>query len=207
MDCTRRGDALVVSAGDDGCAMVWDARNRPSEACVGVLDAGSSTLAAVFGDAGDTVMTGGIDNVVHVWDLRKQARTMLLEGHSDTVTGLAVSPDGTKLLSNSMEGSIGCWDISPFAQGSRLLKKFVGASHNFEKNLLRCAWSHDAERVSGGCATGTVHVWDVPSGEELYTLGGHIGSVNEVTFHPTEPIVLSCSNDKQIYLGEIQPSA
>lgn len=36
------------------------------------------------------------------WDLRKVEVSMSLKGHTDTVTGLAVSPDGTHLLSNSM---------------------------------------------------------------------------------------------------------
>lgn len=37
-----------------------------------------------------------------VWDLRKVEVSMTLKGHSDTVTGLRVSPDGTHLLSNAM---------------------------------------------------------------------------------------------------------
>jgi WD40 repeat protein len=31
------------------------------------------------------------------------------------------------------------------------------------------------------------------------------GTVNEVAFHPDEPIIASCSSDKKIYLGEIEP--
>ena len=38
-----------------------------------------------------------------------------------------------------------------------------------------------------------------------YKLPGHAGSVNEVAFHPTQPIICSCGNDKQIYIGEIRP--
>jgi WD40 repeat protein len=37
-----------------------------------------------------------------VWDLRKVEVSMTLKGHSDTITGLRVSPDGTHLLSNAM---------------------------------------------------------------------------------------------------------
>jgi hypothetical protein len=48
------------------------------------------------------VYTGGIENVIKVWDLRKMEVAMQLKGHSDTVTGLRVSPDGTHLLSNAM---------------------------------------------------------------------------------------------------------
>ena len=39
---------------------------------------------------------------MNAWDLRKGAISMTLTGHSDTITSLAVSPDGSLLLSNSM---------------------------------------------------------------------------------------------------------
>lgn len=37
----------------------------------------------------------------------------------------------------------------------------------------------------------------------LYKLPGHSGSVNEVAFHPKEPIVGSGSSEKTIFLGEL----
>ncbi|CAI0557029.1 unnamed protein product [Linum tenue] len=48
-----------------------------------------------------------------------------------------------------------------------------------------------------------VYIWDTTTRRILYKLPGHTGSVNECVFHPTEPILGSCSSDKQIYLGEI----
>lgn len=42
--------------------------------------------------------------------------------------------------------------------------------------------------------------------EVEYALPGHKGSVNEVVFHPKEPIVGSCSNDRTIFLGELASS-
>ena len=36
-----------------------------------------------------------------------------------------------------------------------------------------------------------------------YYLPGHKGAVNEVLFHEKEPIVISCSSDKTIYIGEL----
>ena len=50
---------------------------------------------------------------------------------------------------------------------------------------------------------GRPHVCDVATAEELYYLPGHKGSVNEVDFHPKEPILGSASSDKTVYLGEI----
>ena len=80
---------------------------------------------------------------------------------------------------------------------------FFSSQHNLEKTLLKCSWSPDGEMISCGSSDHVVHIWDVPTGEELYHLPGHAGSVNEVAFHPTEPIIASCGSDKQIYLGEL----
>lgn len=80
---------------------------------------------------------------------------------------------------------------------------FEGANHAFEKLLLKCAWSPDGERVAAGSADRTVFVWDFATSRVEYRLPGHAGSVNEVDFHPKEPILASGSSDKHIYLGEL----
>ena len=48
------------------------------------------------------IYTGGIENVVKAWDLRKNSVLMSMAGHADTITGMQVSPDGTHLLTNAM---------------------------------------------------------------------------------------------------------
>jgi Prp8 binding protein len=113
------------------------------------------------------------------------------------------SPDGTTLLTNSMDMTLIAWDVRPFVTGNRFSKQFEGAQHNLEKTLLKCSWSPDGEMVTCGSSDHVVHIWDVPTMEELYHLPGHAGSVNEVAFHPTEPIIGSAGSDKQIYLGEL----
>lgn len=48
-----------------------------------------------------------------------------------------------------------------------------------------------------------VHIWDSTTAERVYYLPGHKGSVNEIIFHPQEPVIASCGSDKQIFLGEL----
>jgi len=130
-----------------------------------------------------------------------------LEGHTDTITGIRLSHDGSYLLTNSMDNTARIFDVRPFvSQGQqRWLKTFVGVQHNFEKTLLKCSWSPDGSKVSAGSADRHVYIWDTASRRILYKLPGHRGSVNDVDFHPTEPIIGSASADATIYLGEIKP--
>jgi Prp8 binding protein len=65
------------------------------------------------------VYSGGLDNEVSVWELRKGAVGLKLPGHSNTITGLKVSPDGHHLLTNSMDNTLRIWDMRPFAPANR----------------------------------------------------------------------------------------
>lgn len=197
----RRGPPMLVSGGDDSSVKLWDARKR---FCVQTFDNCYQVTAVCFNDTAEQVISGGIDNEIKIWDLRKNEIVLRLQGHTDTITGLKLSPDGAYVLSNSMDNTMRVWDIRPFAPPERCVNTFTGHQHNFEKNLLRCAWSPDGARVSCGSADRFVHIWDSDTGRIAYKLPGHNGSVNDVDFHPKEPIILSGSSDKTLYIGEIE---
>ncbi|XP_065063671.1 U5 small nuclear ribonucleoprotein 40 kDa protein-like isoform X2 [Rhopilema esculentum] len=197
----RRGPELIVSGSDDGTVKLWDRRKK------GALQTFQNTYqvtSVCFNDTSDQVFSGGIDNIIKVWDLRKNDVLYKMRGHTDTVTGFRLSPDGSFLLSNAMDNTVRIWDIRPYAPTERCVKVFTGVQHNFEKNLLKCCWSPDGRFIAAGSADRFVYVWDTVTRRILYKLPGHDGSVNDVDFHPLEPILLSCGSDKKLYLGELQ---
>ena len=59
-------------------------------------------------------------------------------------------------------------------------------------------------QVICGSADRMVYVWDTASRKLLYKLPGHTGSVNDVDCHPTQPILMTGSSDKSIFLGELK---
>lgn len=202
VQCARRGPQLLVSGSDDSTVKIWDARKRYA---VHTLENNTYQVTAVtFNDTAEQVVCGGIDNEIKIWDIRKKEVLYRLSGHTDTITGLALSPDGSYVLSNSMDNTLRVWDIRPYAPAERCVKIFTGHQHNFEKNLLRCAWSSNGSKVSCGSSDRSVHVWDTTTRRIIYKLPGHNGSVNCVDFHPKEPIILSGSSDKTLYMGEIE---
>lgn len=50
---------------------------------------------------------------------------------------------------------------------------------------------------------GTAYVWDSKTAALEYALPGHSGSVNDVSFHPTEPVIASASSDGSLFVGEL----
>jgi len=129
---------------------------------------------------------------------------LTLSGHSDIVTGLSMSKDGSFLLSNAMDKQLRVWDIRPFAPANRCVKILVGHEHSFEKNLLRCAWAPSSKYVSAASSDGLVNVWNTTNRTIVHRLPGHTGSVNDVAFHPVQPIIASAGSDGTVFIGEIK---
>ena len=198
---SRRGLDMLVSGSDDGTIKIWDARKK---FVCNTMDNTYQVTTTCMNDTAEQIISGSIDNDIKVWDIRKNEVLYELKGHTDTITGLSLSPCGSYILSNSMDSTIRIWDIRPYCPADRCKTILQGHAHNFEKNLLRCSWSKDGTLVSAGSADRFVYIWDVNAKKIMYKLPGHCGSVNAVDFHPTEPIVLSGSSDKTLYMGELE---
>ncbi|XP_064445665.1 U5 small nuclear ribonucleoprotein 40 kDa protein isoform X2 [Mirounga angustirostris] len=195
--------SMLFSASTDKTVAVWDSETGERvKRLKGHTSFVNSCYPARRGP--QLVCTGSDDGTVKVWDLRQNKLTYTMRGHADSVTGLSLSSEGSYLLSNAMDNTVRVWDVRPFAPKERCVKIFQGNVHNFEKNLLRCSWSPDGSKIAAGSADRFVYVWDTTSRRILYKLPGHAGSINEVAFHPDEPIILSASSDKRLYMGEIQ---
>jgi len=200
ISCSRRGDPLLVTGSDDCRAMIWDVRAKGAQV---VFETDYQITAVAFSDDHSQVFTGSIDNEIKCWDVRTSKVVYSLEGHQDTITGIRLSPNGNSLASNSMDNTLRLWDVRPYVTGKRQGNSYDSCKHDFQMQLLKVAWNADGTRISGGSADSFVYITDTASRRVLYKLPGHAGSVNEVDFHPKEPIIASCSNDKKIFLGEI----
>jgi Prp8 binding protein len=207
--------SLVVSGSDDGHIKLWDARANSSKGAfvMQLLHGNHQVTSVALSLDATTVYSGGIDNLITVFDIRAARdegqmprKLMSLLGHTDTITCLSLSPDGSQLLSNSMDCTMRSWDIRPFSStpNQRHIKTFVGGTHGADKTLLNCSWSADGTMIAGGSSDRLVHVWDEYTTEELYCLPGHTGCVNSVLFHPNQNnIIASASSDKTILLGQL----
>jgi Prp8 binding protein len=197
----------IVSVADDGTMKIWDRKQKRS---VASFQTKYPLLAVTCNHENHTHMyTSGIDPGIYAFDARKFHTPMFqMKGHTDTVTSLAMHPQNTHVLSNSMDQTLKSWDIRPYCANpqKRNTATFRGHVHSAEKGILQCAWntSDDANLVTAGSADGIVRIWDVPSQQILYELPGHTGAVNAVVFHPHETnVIASASSDKTILVGEL----
>ena len=75
-------------------ALVWQVAFRPQDA------SGPLLLASAAGDG-----------TVRLWDASTGDPAGVLEGHTAAVTGLAFSPDGLRLATSSLDGSLRLWQL------------------------------------------------------------------------------------------------
>jgi Prp8 binding protein len=201
VNCVSTFQKLFVTGSDDSNVKLWDIRSKN---VVHTFKCNYPVLSVSMKE--NEIYSSGIDHSIKVWDLKKLENRLSLHGHQDSITGISLSPDGNSILSNSMDQTVRIFDIRPFCEGDRCKKVFYGVQHGIDKNLLRCSWSSDSKRISAGSSDSPVpyvYVWNVMTEKILYKLPGHRASINQVVFHPKEPIIASGSSDKNIFVGEI----
>lgn len=100
-------------------------------------------IASASGEYPEANYTTGLaDNTVRVWDVDTGEQLVVLEGHTDTVLGVAYSPDGMHIASGSNDGTIRVWDAGT---GESLA---VLSGHN--NRVRSITYSPDGTRITSG---------------------------------------------------------
>jgi WD40 repeat protein len=112
---------------------------------------------------------------------------MIFRGHTDSVGGIAFSPDGKNLVTSSADSSVRLWDV---ATGTEV-RRFVG----HPVNAFGAAFSPDGKYVVSSGRDGTARLWDVQTGREVRRFTGHASEVRTVVFSPDGKYILTSSFD------------
>ena len=108
------------------------------------------------------VVTGGEDDLGHVWRLEDGEVVFTLSDWSDSVTEVAWNKDCSLLAAGDMAGNIKVYRYPGF--------KLVW-SFELGQDLLWLSWHQQAQVLLAGTGEGQVWVWRIPGGESK-VLGG-----------------------------------
>jgi WD40 repeat protein len=109
----RDDGKVVATAGTDGVVRLWTAAGRLVRPLPAV-----ATLGAVALDPKGGLLAAASGKLVIVYDARTGHELVSLPGHSDTVTGLAFSPDGKQVASSSRDHDARVWDLTAVRSGT-----------------------------------------------------------------------------------------
>ncbi|HEX8435856.1 pentapeptide repeat-containing protein [Archangium sp.] len=146
---------------------------------------------------GDLIATGHSDGTVRLWDAPTGKALRVFQGHSDSVRGVAFSPDGTRLAAASSDRTLTLWSVGD----GRLLRVLEG----HQGPVFGVAFKPDGTVLASASDDQTVRLWNVEDGRPLRTVSGHRSFVRSVAFSPDGSLLASGMGDGTILLwGEDQ---
>jgi len=135
-------------------------------------------------------VSGGWNDTIRIWDPGSGTCVGTLQGHSDHVWAVAVSPDGRRVVSGGYDNTVRIWD----AESGACLRTLQG--HTIW--VYAVALAPDGRWVVSGSYDRTVRIWDSESGTCVRTLEGHTGTVSAVAVSPDGRWVVSGSWDNTV---------
>ena len=163
----------VMTTSDIGMATEWKAASmRP----VGFVRQSGGFLHSVrYNQAGNKVLTGGGDFSARLWTVHGRSPEATFLGHTGQVLHAALSPDETRVVTASEDGTARVWSIKT---GQSLFSMLHGGA------VWSAEYSPDGKRIVTSSMDATVRLWDAKTGKRLATLRG--GSAEKLGFQYAE---------------------
>ena len=144
-----------------------------------------------FGKDGRTLLVGAGTTLL-LWDLEKNDRRQVFQGHRGVVGSIALHPDGVRALTGAGDGTLALWNL----EEGRRIRSFTG----HEGRVWSVALSKDGSTALSAGMDGTLGLWNVESGERTRTFKGHRGAATGAAFVKGETQVLSVGVDGRMIL-------
>lgn len=123
----------------------------------------SHTFGACILPDGKTVVSGGSDSALTVWELNTGKHLREEDRHRDQIETLAFQPDGTRLVSRCWNGEVRLWDLS---SAHTLAKKSLD-----ELARPDFCFTPDSSALFG---SSVFYIWKLPSLDTIYGLQGQV---------------------------------
>ncbi len=191
---------LLLLGSRDGSASLWRMPVTPDWRYESYDTAPYSVRFARGGT--ELLVGGGIGSgQVQLFDLHTGAFTQRLDGHAAAVVDARFSPDGSRIATASLDGSLGLWDA---AGGQRL----ATMEHNplgaylieFNASGNRLLSTTDSNILSDEDAVG---LWNGEDGQHLAWLR-HPSKITAAHFDPAGERIVTAGFDKRVRIWDAQ---
>lgn len=137
-----------------------------------------------------------------------------LEGHSDWVSSIAFSPDGLRLASGSLDGTVRIWSLSTgecsgiVRDQTKGVGKWKETLRAYSNSISSIAISPDGSLLASGGSDTSVKLWDMATGELRRVLfqrmlTSRMTSVTCLAFSPDGHTLASASYHNTVKLWDV----
>jgi WD40 repeat protein/DNA-binding SARP family transcriptional activator len=114
--------------------------------------------------AGPSKGSPGLNPAAFVWEARTGKRVLSLRGATSRIDDVAYSPDGSRLVTGSVDGTAVMWDARG---GKRIL---VMPDSGISGRFLGVAFNPDGTRLATDDASGRLRIWDLVGRRVIRTI-------------------------------------
>ena len=118
------------------------------------------------------------------------------DGHTSGLWSVAMSADGSRLLTASHDGTVRLWDV----QTGRQLKVMAGHTDH----VKRAAFLPDGVRGISAADDDTLRLWDLKTGREVRQFVGHTADVESLAVSRDGSRVISFAQDRTMRLWDVE---
>ncbi|KAG9292434.1 hypothetical protein G9A89_015304 [Geosiphon pyriformis] len=188
------GDSTkVITGSHDRTIKVWDLNKGY---CVKTIFCISSCNDVVLIDeSGSTLASGHLDNNLRFWDVRSGNNIKELNGiHLGQITSVSVSPDGSKVMTNSRDNTLKLIDLKTY----EVVQTLHADGYTNGTNWSRACFSPDGRYAAAGSLDGTIYYWNIYKSRLEKTLKEHSAPICGVCWNPQGGQVFSADKDRTV---------
>ena len=202
----------IAAAGNDGMLKLWDVKTGTelkSLVHVNSADIDMSVYCVAFGRDGKKIYGGNGDGTISEWDVASGKETRVWKAHDSRVVKLLFSPD-YRLLASLGDSVVKLWDSTTWSEVRSLsmIRTPDVVPHSNE-----IAFSHDGKLIvasdigldqQNSYAYVQAVLWNVQTGEKLFTFEGQKWDVDGLVFTPDDRYLLTGSVDTTIRFWDMK---
>jgi WD40 repeat protein/tRNA A-37 threonylcarbamoyl transferase component Bud32 len=168
---------MLVTAGWDGVARLWDFRDAKELASFGGTD-GPLHSVAISRD-GRNVLTGSRTGVARLWDVTARKSVGPPMVHAGDISALAFRAGGRAVVTATQDGTLRTWDLAGESEHGE-----SGTTWKTEQRVVAMAFGPDGRVLLAGGDAKVAQLWDPGTGLAVGSPMKHQGTVHGAAFSP-----------------------
>jgi WD40 repeat protein len=188
---SRDGSKVIVTT-EDGTVTVWD---RASAAKLYTSPSGIFSQFAVFSPDQKEIATISNGAAV-IWDAALTRPITVLRNERGPFTAVAFSPDGSRIVTGSLNSEVSIWDAHT---GGELATQLISRT----RRVNSVAFSPDSSRIVATSLDKVVRILDGATAKEIIAARGHDGDVRSAVFNADGSRIVTSSVDGTVRVWDV----